>query len=734
MIDKQPKSDSCRRRFKLDFCKKKKGLRNKIAGNPFVLAGNLLYCICYCFRLFFVLSEMNRHCLRGSCGDQGGYRRGFYREIKEITDKWWCDALKEQRKVVFTKEELAERVKVPAIVEQDLKRIISDRLEQCGLYYRVFSRIKTASSMARKFELKEYGEGHKKLQDLVGVRINLYFDDDVDICRDIMEHTFEVVGWSTSERSEEEFKPTKLNGVFHLPEYLKTEISPDTWDMYIDDTFEIQIKTMFFEGWHEIEHDMRYKGEELWKEYKGFSRYFNSILATLELCDKSMVTLFEDLGHALYKSGRWSDMIKSHFRLKLGDASLYPEVEQLLNEDMDQVENLAKRIYKTSKQALVEQLLKRSRKIPINVNTIIALLNDSQFRDSRLTAIFKARDVYNDGREESLAESRHYEMRPLTRHTVFQMKTRVDGSRMKEEEADSTAIFERCADVIYQWIVQKYGGLFKNMPPQASTYHADILAYHVAINMDRDRRRMNMHVRHMDLEVGGRIWYSEACLEVTDKDEVFLKLCNGYAEPERENHQTQDGTAMFFSYPGYYKTIVDTVGIVNGTDCLNRRRILREEQLPQLEEALKDETRMFPLVLIISRETEDGMMDEEWLGQFRVSDFTRTVWRYAHVFTCYEQVGLRFLEQAGIAKDRASQLPRLYIFWPDGDVDDYGPDDVQNCSFGRHLEARGDARTYDIVRGGQAFYHKIVTDLRDWNVSVPMWEGFKLEILTEIPS
>ena len=135
--------------------------------------------------------------------------------------------------------------------------------------------------------------------------------------------------------------------------------------MCIDDTFEIQIKTMFFEGWHEIEHDMRYKGEEIWKNYSGFSRYFNSILATLELCDKSMVTLFEDLGHSLYKSGRWSDMIKSHFRLKLGGASLYPEVEQVLNEDLDlQVENLAKRMYKTSRQTLVEQLLKRSRRVP----------------------------------------------------------------------------------------------------------------------------------------------------------------------------------------------------------------------------------------------------------------------------------------------------------------------------------------------------------------------------------
>lgn len=642
--------------------------------------------------------------------------------------------MNEEKRVIYTKEELAAKVRVPAIVEQDLKRIISDRLEQCGLYYRVFSRIKTASSMAHKFEMKDYGEGNRKLQDLIGVRVNLYFDDDVDICKKIMENTFDLIDWSTSEISDEEFKPTKLNGVCRLPEYLRSEISPETWEMYIDDTFEIQIKTMFFVGWHEIEHDMRYKGEELWKNYNGFSRYFNSILATLELCDKSMVTLFEDLGHSLYKSGRWSDMIKSHFRLKLGEGVLYPEVEQVLNEDVEQqVENLAKRIYKTSKQTLVDQLLRRSRKIPINVNTIIALLNDSQFHDSRLTAIFKKRDVYNDGREESLGESRHYEMQPLTRHPVFQMCTQVDGNRMKDiKNPSSDLIFEQSADSIYQWIVGKYGGLFKNMPAEICTYHADILAYHVAVNYDRESRRMHMHVRHMDMEVGGRIWYSEASLEVDALERVLLKVCNGYAEPERE-HTVQDSGMIFFSYPGYYKTIVDSIGIVNGIECVNRRRIMREEQVCEILQALKDPSCMFPLVLIVSKRMEDGMMDEDWLGQFRVSDFTRTVWRYAHVFTCYEEVGRKYLEQAGIALERAEQIPRLYIFWPDGDVDDYGPESVENCSFGRHLEARGDARTYDIVRGGQAFYHKIVTDLREWNVSAQRWEGFKLEVLTELP-
>ena len=206
-------------------------------------------------------------------------------EVKDDNYDTETNGMQHLERAAFTREELDAKVKVPAVVDQDLTRIISDRLEKCGLYFRVFSRIKTAASMAKKFDRKEYGEDHK-LQDLVGIRINVYFDDDVDICRNVMEHTFVLLEWSASARSEDEFKQTKMNGVFRLPEYLRSQISPATWDMCIDDTFEIQIKTMFFEGWHEIEHDMRYKGEEVWKDYSGFSRFFNSILATLELCDK----------------------------------------------------------------------------------------------------------------------------------------------------------------------------------------------------------------------------------------------------------------------------------------------------------------------------------------------------------------------------------------------------------------------------------------------------------------
>ena len=120
----------------------------------------------------------------------------------------------------------------------------------------------------------------------------------------------------------------------------------------------------------------------------------------------------------------------------------------------------------------------------------------------------------------------------------------------------------------------------------------------------------------------------------------------------------------FFHVTGIFKTIVDSIGIVNGIECVNRRRIMREEQVCEILQALKDPSCMFPLVLIVSKRMEDGMMDEDWLGQFRVSDFTRTVWRYAHVFTCYEEVGRKYLEQAGLRWNAQSRSRGCTVFWP----------------------------------------------------------------------
>ena len=56
---------------------------------------------------------------------------------------------------------------------------------------------------------------------------------------------------------------------------------------------------MFFEGWHEIEHDMRYKtnfaDDAFWKGNPDLSRILNCIVANLELCDWSMIHLFDQI-------------------------------------------------------------------------------------------------------------------------------------------------------------------------------------------------------------------------------------------------------------------------------------------------------------------------------------------------------------------------------------------------------------------------------------------------------
>ena len=94
-------------------------------------------------------------------------------------------------KIAFTKEEIESRVKVPAIVEVELKHLIEERLKQSGLYYRIFSRIKTSESLARKYQVKSYN-ADKKIQDLVGLRVDVYFEDDLRICRRMMEHSFHL--------------------------------------------------------------------------------------------------------------------------------------------------------------------------------------------------------------------------------------------------------------------------------------------------------------------------------------------------------------------------------------------------------------------------------------------------------------------------------------------------------------------------------------------------------------
>ena len=485
--------------------------------------------------------------------------------------------MSEQKRVIYTKEELAAKVKVPAIVEQDLKRIISDRLEQCGLYYRCFSRIKTASSMAHKFALKDYGAENKKLQDLVGVRINLYFDDDVEICQNIVENTFDVIGWSTSERSEEEFKPTKLNGVCRLPEYLRSEISTETWDMYIDDTFEIQIKTMFFEGWHEIEHEMRYKYKmdegfddnrsSLWDGQEKDARMMNSIIANLELCDWSIVQIFDNLARDQYIKKNWENAIRSKYRLKITQDKIKPEVRAYFDEHPEVVE----KFWAVSKQQLVNILLNKKYQKVLSPNRVIYLINKEVVNDEFISAQL---DREQFGRV--LNKEIKQEIRPLVSDLVFDQTIRIrdDG-------------FDRASEIIYEWAYQHISLIFGQMPKKMESVSYEVMGYKLKVVAEKEYFLMDMQT--ISNEEAGMIWHVVAELR-KESDGLYLTcrhICENIYSRERR-----------YNRPKFMRDIFNQVGFLDADVFMDEDTEAVPISADQLKSLLSHAGRSLPVILV----------------------------------------------------------------------------------------------------------------------------------------
>lgn len=184
-------------------------------------------------------------------------------------------------------------------------------LQRAGIYFRIFHRVKTPESIVDKINKDGYGfeDDEKRMQDLIGMRIVVYYYDDMKILQTVFDRTFARQGeWAVTDNSSEEFKASKLNGVYRIPDEYRSIYNGDLSMYPIDSTFEVQLRTISFEGWHEIEHDMRYKspyGGEFWRNNEDLSRTLNCVLANLELCDWTTLNVFEKLARYHYEEGNW---------------------------------------------------------------------------------------------------------------------------------------------------------------------------------------------------------------------------------------------------------------------------------------------------------------------------------------------------------------------------------------------------------------------------------------------
>ena len=211
------------------------------------------------------------------------------------------------------------------VVKNSILERIQPLLDKAGMYYRIFARTKSHGSIVKKLTAKgsEYRKKNKKMQDLIGIRVVFYFQDDVLAFyhklqeiegydknnesfskKELNELTDLINSWGENINSEKSklkrllpfhdkiFMPERLNLVIRMNDK-EAEMTRDFLNglndseidvSLIDTTFEIQLRTVLSEGWHEVEHDLRYKTqqEDWWNFCTEESRMLNGIYASLE--------------------------------------------------------------------------------------------------------------------------------------------------------------------------------------------------------------------------------------------------------------------------------------------------------------------------------------------------------------------------------------------------------------------------------------------------------------------
>lgn len=274
--------------------------------------------------------------------------------------------------------------KIPFSTVKMLENQIKTYLDKCGLFYKVFTRIKDSNSIIEKIEnRKKQGKINYKIQDLIGIRIVLYFKSDIELCEKIIQQHFQVDNKSKDNQEIEKFRAQRINYVCKLPGTVKNYFESNVWQYPIDATFEIQIRTIFSEGWHEIEHDFRYKCEEEWKEFDDLSRTLNGILATLENCDWAIASLFEQMAYKDYKNLMWVPMLKNVFRIHVTDVN---NMEDILTY-FDSNREVAKAFFRIDRQDFLLRLSEIKTAIPLSLRNITFLANIYQIRDQYILGL-----------------------------------------------------------------------------------------------------------------------------------------------------------------------------------------------------------------------------------------------------------------------------------------------------------------------------------------------------------
>lgn len=280
------------------------------------------------------------------------------------------------------------------LIEEEICQRIQDELDKIGIHYRIFSRSKDEKSILEKIDRKAkegspYKKNSKLIQDIIGIRVVTYFRDDVNLVKTILSRILTFKDEEIDNHELTVFKPKRTNIICSFNDSQKKtfaevqkSINKDYCNV-LDSTFELQLRTVLSEGWHEIDHSLRYKCKSDWEGHYDNERLLNGIYASLETNDIALKNLFYELAYKHFKSKNWEGLLRNKFRLRFQLVPLKKQIVNILNEDVE----IGKELFKMDRETSLMKLYDIDLSLPVNMNNLVLLLNVLIIKNEKLLAI-----------------------------------------------------------------------------------------------------------------------------------------------------------------------------------------------------------------------------------------------------------------------------------------------------------------------------------------------------------
>lgn len=511
-------------------------------------------------------------------------------------------------------------------VKMSLLNTLVTKLNNAGIYFNSTSRIKSESSLLHKLETGKYSmqEGGRKIQDIIGIRINLFYLEDMDICEKILEETFLLDNWSKTKNEENKFEAQKCNGVFRIPSKYLRNIPASVWNKPFDQTFEVQLRTVLFEGWHEIEHEMRYKYKlgsdsketDLWTGHEDLSRVMNSIIANLELCDWSIMQIFNSIHDSQYKEKNWENAIRSKYRLRITQDPLKPELREYLDNNPD----IVAQFHTVSKRELIEILLNKKYHKELTPDRVIYLINKEIVHNEYISRLLDKEQFVPAVRPEVKTE-----IKPMVPNVVYSHRVGIPA-----------AGYDKACEIIYKWVREHISMVFPQMPEELTSVDYSTIGYKVYITYEAGE--FHMDFQHISNSEAGVIWH--VTVDMVSAGDIYdvnvENICETINVKERR-----------YSRPKFMKDMFNQVGFVDAGIVMEEGSSPEEISYDKLNAIVESPDRYMPIIVIVKPdEIPDWAIDCDGYI-LRTDMLKKTLNGLCHVYLCSGDCKKRYEEEYG---------------------------------------------------------------------------------------